>query len=228
VRIGIQKELTMKKKVKKQLKEDEFVHTVQKIIDFAKDRSRELIIAGVAVCLIIIVVFVVRAIQAQAEKRESRILGDILAVTSQLPDSPEKVSDLEALAGDGKFSRVAYLELASYWVEQGDSEKAKSSLAEITEEWKDLTYYQARDLMGQIYLNSKEFDRALEVYKEIEKENPKEYPMDVILFRQAEVYEKKGDTAAALELYTKVQDEFSQTYYGADASRKVRELEEKK
>jgi len=218
----------MKKKVRKQLKEDEFVHTIQKVIDFAKKRYRELIIGIVAVCIILLTVVVIKAIQRQSVKKESRILGQILETSTQLEESPEKVAELEQLAGDGKFSRVAYLKLASFWIEQGDTEKAKSSLAKITDKRKDLTYYQAQDMLGQIYIENKEFDKAIELYKEIEKENPEDYALDPILFRQAQAYEQKGELDVALELYKRIQDEFSQTFYGIDASQKVKELEEKK
>jgi tetratricopeptide (TPR) repeat protein len=218
----------MKKKVKKQLKEDEFVHTIQRLFDFAKERSRELIIAGVAVCLILVVVVAVKAIQSQSIKKESRILGEILDISGQLDDSPENVAELEQLAGDGKFSRVAYLKLSSYWVDKGDIEKAKSALANITDRRKDLIYYQAQDMLGQIYIENGEFDKAIELYKEIEKEDPEDYALDAVLFREAQAYEQKGELDSALELYKRIKDEFSQTFYGFDANKKVEELEEKK
>jgi tetratricopeptide (TPR) repeat protein len=218
----------MKKKVKKQLKEDEFVHTIQRVFDFAKKRSRELIIAGVAVCIVFLAVVVVKAIQSQSIKRESRVLGEILEISGQLNDSPEKVAELEQLAGDGKFSRVAYLKLAAHWIEQGDKEKAESALAKISDTRKDLIYYQAQDMMGQMYIKNKEFDKAIEIYKKIENENPKDYALDAVLFRQAQAYEQKGELDSALGLYRRVQDEFSQTFYGYDASQKVKEMEEKK
>lgn len=218
----------MKKKVKKQLKEDEFVHTIQRLFDFARERTRELIIAGVAVCLILAVVVAVKAIQAQSIKKESRILGEILDISGQLDDSPENVAELEQLAGDGKFSRVAYLKLSSYWVDKGDIQKAKSVLANITDRRKDLIYYQAQDMLGQIYVENGEFDKAIELYKEIEKENPEDYALDAVLFREAQAYEQKGELDSALELYKRIKDEFSQTFYGFDANKKVEELEEKK
>ncbi len=218
----------MKKKVKKQLKEDEFVHTIQRVIDFAKKRSRELIIGAAAICVILLIVVVVRAIQSQSIRRESRILGEILEKSAQLQESPDKVSELEQLGGEGKFSRMAYIKLASYWMEKGDIEKAKSSLAKIPDRRKDLIYYQGLDMMGQVYIENKEYDKAIELYKKIEEENPEDYALDPVLFRQAQAYEQKGELDAALELYKRVQEEFSQTYYGVDASQKVKELEEKK
>lgn len=218
----------MKRIKRKQLKEDEFVSTINKVIDFAKRRSKELIVAAVAVVCIILAIIVVKAIQAHAAKKDSLVLANILELSSQLRDNPDKITELENLAGNGKFSRVAYLKLATYWMEQGDTEKAKSYLNEITANKKDLIYYESRDLLGQIYIQDGEYDKAIDLYKKIEEENPKSYTLDPILFHRAQAHELKGEVGMALDLYKRIQDEFSQTLYGMDASQKVKELEEKK
>lgn len=216
----------MKRVMKKRLKEDEFVHTLTKIYDFAKKRSRELLVGAAAVALILLVVLVSNAIKAQSVKRDSRLLADILEISSQLKDNPDKVAELEALAGNGKFSRIAYLKLASYWIEQGDSGKAKAYLENISDNRKDITYYQAQDLLAQVYIRDKEFDKAITIYKTIEEEEQKDYALDAVLFHMAEAHEGKGELDIALELYKRVQDEYSQTFFGMDASQKVKELEE--
>ena len=218
----------MKKVMKKRLKEDELVSTLTKALDFAKKRTKEMIIAVSAIVVILLVIFVSHIIKAQNIKKDSRILADILEISTQLNDNPDKVSELEALAGNGKFTRVAYLKLASYWIENGDAEKAKSFLEKIPEKRKDITYYQAQDMLAQIYINIKEYDKAIEIYKTIEEEEDKDYALDAVLFHLAEAHEGKGELDVALELYRRVQTDYSQTYYGFDASQKVTELEAKK
>lgn len=218
----------MKRIKRKQLKEDEFVSTINKVINFAKKRSKELIAASLAVVCIVILIIAIKAIQANAVKKESRLLADVLDLSSQLRDNPDKITDLENLAGNGKFSRVAYLKLAAYCIEQGDTEKAKSYLEKIPENKKDLIYYQSRDMLGQIYIQNDEFDNAIEIYKKIEEENPENYTLDPVLFHQAQAHEQKGEKEEALALYRRIQDDFPQTMYGFEASQKVKELEEKK
>jgi tetratricopeptide (TPR) repeat protein len=213
---------------RKQLKEDEFVSTVKKIVNFVKKRSKELVAVALAVVCVVIVIIAIKFLQAQAVKKESRILGNILELSSQIREDPDKIAELENLAGDGKFSRVAYLEIATYWVELGEPEKAKSYLQKIPSGKKDLIYYQSRDLLGQIYIQNQEFDKAIELYAKIEEENPKTYTLDPILFHKAQAHEQRGEIEKALGYYQRVQDEFSQTLYGLDASQKVQELEEKK
>ena len=83
-------------------------------------------------------------------------------------------------------------------------------------------------MLAQIYIDSKEFDKAIEIYKTIEEDEQKDYALDAVLFHMAEAHEGKGELDVALELYRRVQTDFSQTYYGFDASQKVTELEAKK
>jgi hypothetical protein len=49
--------------------------------------------------------------------------------------------------------------------------------------------------------------------------------LDAVLFRHAEALEKKGSIPEALIMYKKLQEEYAQTYYGYDASLRVRKLE---
>ncbi len=214
--------------MKKRLKEDEFVSILTHMLNFAKKRMRELLFAAAGIVFIFLVIFILNIIKSQAIKKESRLLADILEISTQLKDSPDKVAELEALAGNGKFSRIAYLKLASYWIEQGDSEKAKSFLEKIQNNRKDITYYQGQDMLAQIYIREKEYDKAIEIYRSIEEADQKEYALDAVLFHLAEAYEGKGELDTALELYKRVQTDYSQTYFGFDASQKVTELEEKK
>lgn len=218
----------MKRVMRKRLKEDEFVSTLTKIFDFAKQRTRELILGAAVLAIILLVIFVSNAIKAQSVKKDSRLLADILEISSQLKDNPDKVAELETLAGNGKFSRIAYLKLASYWIEQGDSEKAKSYLENMPDKRRDITYYQAQDMLAEIFIREKEYDKAIAIYRSIEEDKQKDYALDAVLFHMAEAYEGKEELDKALELYKRVQDEYAQTYYGYDASRKVAELEGKK
>jgi predicted negative regulator of RcsB-dependent stress response len=218
----------MKKVMRKRLKEDEFVSTMTKLVTWAKKWSRQLIMGVTAVVVIILVILISNAIKAQAVKRDSRLLGDILEISTQLNDNPEKVTELEALAGNGKFSRIAYLKLAAFAIEQGDLGKAKSYLEKMTDDRKDITYYQAQDMLAQVFFRDKEYDKAIAIYKTIEEEGQKDYTLDAVLFHMAEAHEGKGELDIALEIYSRVQEEYAQSPYGFDASKKVAELEGKK
>jgi len=218
----------MKKELRKRLKEDEFISTMTKLVTLAKKWSKQIIMGVTAVIVIILAILISNTIKAQAVKRDSRLLGDILEISTQLNDNPEKVVDLEALAGNGKFSRIAYLKLAAFTIEQGDSGKAKFYLEKMTDDRKDITYYQAQNMLAQIFIRDKEYDKAIAIYKTIEEEGQKDYILDSVLFHMAEAHEGKGELDIALDIYLRVQEEYAQSSYGFNASKKVTELEGKK
>lgn len=214
--------------MRKRLKEDEFVSTMTKLVDLAKKWFKQLL-AAVGIAVIVILAFLIfRAIKAQAVKRDSQTLAKILEISSQLSEEPEKVEELEALAGGGKFARVAYLKLAAFAVEQGDLEGAKAYLGNVPADRKDLTYFQAQDMLAQVHIQEGEYDKAIAIYEAIQEKDPKDYAPDAVLFHLAEAYEGKGEKEAALETYKRIQEEYPQSLYTTDAANRITELEQEK
>lgn len=217
----------MKKKVKKKLKEDEFVSTMTKIYLYIKNQTKYIAFGAVVLIVAAGIILGLKAIKNQNLKKESEKLGQILQISSELIKNPEKLPELEELAGKGKFSRVAYLELASYWFYKEDYDKVLDYLERMPGGDKDIFYYQAKSLLAEAYYHKNEYDLALGIYEQIENENPKEYPLDLVLFKKAGILEEQGNEERALEIYRRIQEEYAQTYYGYEAQEKVRELEEK-
>lgn len=217
----------MKRIKRRRLKEDEFVTTVNKIALFLKKHTRELFALGILILIIFVIIIGARLMRFQSTKKENRLLTQIFQVNSELYENPENVAKLEELAGNGKFTRLAYILLATYWIEQGDYDKANASLAKIKKSRKDFIYYRAQDLLATIQFKRKNYDGALEIYKQMEKENPKDFSLEVILFNRAEIHEEKGEIDEALALYKRIRDEFPQTYYSMDASQRIEKLERK-
>ncbi len=198
--------------------------TVTNIVEFSREHTKEISIAGAGVAVLILAFIVFQVISVQQTKKENRILDQILTLSSEIRVNPEKIAELEELAGKGRFSRIGYLELAKYWFEKEDFTKVTANLDEISKGKKDLVYYQAQDLMGQVYISQNDYDNAIALYGKLEEKNPKEYVLDAVLFHKAHAHEKKGETEEALVLYKRIQEEFSQTYFGYDASVKVLDL----
>lgn len=218
----------MKRVVRKQLKEDEFVTTINKIATFAKKYIKQLL-AVLAVIAVVVIAFIgFRLVESHNIKEESRLLSQIFQLESEIKDNPDKIGELEKLSGNGKFSRLSFTKIASYWMEKGEFDKAISSLEKISQKKKDFFYFQAQDLLAQIYIKQKEYDKAIEIYQKAEEQGGSSYSLDVILFHKAQAYEEKGEKDKALELYKRIQDEFPQTYFGYDASQKVTKLEDKR
>ncbi len=218
----------MKRKIKRQLKEDELVTGFQKFLEFAKTWQKEVIIFAVVVAVLATLYGSLQLIRAQQAKKESRRVGEILALRADLAKNPQNVAKLEQLGGTEKAARLAFISLATYWIEQGNLDKALASLAKIKDIPKDFFYYQAQDLTAQVEILKGRYDQAIQILKKIEEAKPKDYLLDVVLYRHAEALEKKGQPKEARDLYKKVQDEYAQTYFGYDASAKVKKLESAK
>lgn len=214
----------MKRVERKQLKEDEFVSGMGRILDLLKKWEKEIIIAAGVLAFLVLVFLGLTALKNRGLRKESRVIGEIIALRADLDKKPENLARLEKLAGGGRFARVAYLELATYWMEKGDLEKAEQRAGEVKSAPRDVLYYEAQELLAQIALKKKDFAKALDIYKRIEEEKPKSYPLDVVLF-QGEALRLKGDIKEALAVFKKLQEEYSQTYYGYEASLKIGKLE---
>lgn len=215
----------MKRDIKKRLKEDEFVSGMNRFMHFARTWEREILIAAAAAAAVLLLFLGFQYLKAQQSKKDSRTAGEILDLRSGLAAKPENAAQLEKLGGKGKFSSVSSVGLATYWIEQGQLDKAQAALANIKDETKDFFYYQARDLSAQIAILKGDYDKAIDLLKKIEGEKPKDYLLDAIFFRHAEALEKKGDIPEALKLYKTLQTDYPQSYFGYDASLKVKKLE---
>lgn len=215
----------MKGKERHHLKEDELVHGMHGLLRFVQKQRRQIILAGIALLGLAVVVAGVLVIRSQQMRSQGRALGEILALRADLPKTPGNVAKLEALTGKGKYGRVASICLATYWLEQGLTDKAEAALAAVKKETRDFHYYQAKDLQARIAVIKGDFDGALAIYDKIIAEKPKLYVLDAVFYGRAEVLEKQGKTTEALAAYKQLQDEYSQSYYGYEASLKAGKME---
>ncbi len=214
----------MKRTERHHLKEDEVRMGVDWFIHIYETWRREILIgAGIAAfaVLLFLALFLVRS---HAQNLQSQAIGQVVSLSQDLPTKPENLAKLEALAAKGPAARLACLELAGYWTGKGDYAKAEPYLARIPAAPKDLLYYQAEDLRAQVLVRKKDYAKAAAIYQALRDEKPKAYPQDAILFHLAEVYELQGQKKEALDLYTKLQSEYTQTYFGYEASIKASRL----
>jgi tetratricopeptide (TPR) repeat protein len=217
----------MKRTERKHLKEDEFASGLQQFFNFFTHNKNIFFIALGLVALGVLIFLGVRFLQGQGLDKQGQVEARILELYSGLDKQPGNAAKLEEIASRGQSGRMAFLLLGDYWVSQGNPEKAEALLAKVKDNPKDLVYYQAQDLLGQIYFQRKDYDKAIEIYKAIQADEPKDYPLDEVIFRQAEALEKKGQKTEALTLYKKVQDEYMEGAFAYQAAQKVRQLESK-
>ncbi len=218
----------MKRAERHHLKEDDMAQGVHWLVAFFQNYRREITIVAAAVVFAAVVFAGLLAVRAHARSVRSKAVGEVTVLAAEVSQKPEKLADLEKLAAKGRTARLAGLELAKYYAEKSDWARSESYLGKLPSGPKDLLYYQAEDLKAQIALGKKDFDAAIAIYKKIADEKPKVYPIDATLFHLAESQELKGETAAALELYKKLQADYAQSYFGYEASLKVGKLEARK
>jgi tetratricopeptide (TPR) repeat protein len=214
----------MKRTERHHLKEDEMLTGLNWFVNFYETWRREIFIAaGVLACAVLVfgVLFLVRA---HALSVQSRALGEVVGLSQDLEAKPENAGKLESLASGGPAARLACLELAWFWAGKGDGAKAQSYLDRIPAAPKDILYYQSQDLKAQLLIKAREYDKAIAIYQQVRNEKPKTYPLDAVLFHLAEAYELKGQKKEALDLYQTLQTEYTQTYFGYEASMKAARL----
>jgi predicted negative regulator of RcsB-dependent stress response len=218
----------MKKKLKEQLKTDEFAKFMGRVLDFIKSNQKELLAAAGAIVLVVLIIIGIKYIQTVNARKQSAILGEILALEETLAENPDSLAQLEALGGPGKFERVAFIKSATYSYENGDVARALETINKVPADKKDFIHYQAQDLKAQILIAQKNYPGALQILEAIEQENPSEYALDIILYRKAQVLASQEQTEEAIALYKKIQEDYPGSFFGYEAAQEVLKLEEKK
>lgn len=214
----------MKRKERHQLKEDEFLTGMQRLLEFFKTRRREMIVAGLALAAVALAFGIISLLQTLNDRSQSRVAGEIISLSAGLDKNPGNLTRLEEIAGRGKFNRLAYLELAKYWIAKGDPDKAGAHLQKLPSNRKDGVHYQAEMLKARIHVLKKDYEGAVAAYKGILADAPRDFPPDVALFYLGEAYELKGDKKLALETYQKLQTEHAQSPFSYEASLKAGRL----
>ncbi len=215
----------MKRKERKHLKSNEFAEIVQRAIHFSRERTREFAAAAAIIAVAVLVILGVRFIKAKNLEKQSRVLAQINELSRQLPDDPQKLEELETLAGPGKFARSGYIHIATYHIENEDFERALDTVNKIPANPKDIIYFQSRELKALVLLKQKKYEEALEVFEAVEAENPQNYVMDGILFKKAEVLREMGRVDDAIEIYKEITREYSGTYYVMEAQQELTKLQ---
>ncbi len=214
----------MKSTERHQMKEDGIAKGFFSVVDFLKNNTRMLARIGIAAAGVAVVILAVLFFMNRHEASQSKVASEILTAAENLEQNPGGLAALERLAGNGKFNRVAYIELAKYWAGKGDLVKAGGYLGKIPAGRKDGVYYQGELMKARLSVLRKDYDQAAAAFERIVNEKPKDFPLDYAMLSLAETYELKGDNAKALSLYREIASKYSQSSIGYQASLKANRL----
>lgn len=215
----------MKRAERRQLKENELATGLSRFVRWVKKHEKKFMAIALGLVALLAIIVGVRFFLDYQRSREAGYLSQVLALKAELGQKPENLARLETLAQKRKYGRIASLALATYYLEKNELDKAEQILAGVKDRGRDLVHYQILDLYAQVLSRKGQPDRAVEIYRQMEKEKPEDYPLDVILFRLAETYEKAGQKDQAISLYRDLQSNYQNTYYGYQAAMKVMKLE---
>ncbi len=215
----------MKRTERRQLKENELATGLSQFVRWVKKHEKKFMAIAVGLVALLAVIIGVRFLLQYQKSREAGYLSQVMALKADLDKNQENLARLENLAKKRKYGRIASLALATHYLEKNDLDKAENILSGVKDRGSDLVHYQILDLYAQVQSRRGQYDKAIEIYRQMEKEKPTDYPLDVILFRLAETYEKAGQKDQAISLYRDLQSGYQNTYYGYQAAMKMMTLE---
>ncbi|MDI6849353.1 MAG: tetratricopeptide repeat protein [Candidatus Saccharicenans sp.] len=215
----------MKRTERHQLKENELATGLSQFVRWVKKHEKKFMAIALGLAVLLAVIIGARFLLEYQKGQEAGYLSEVLTLKAELEQKPENLAKLESLAQKRKYSRMASLALATHYLEKNDLDRAEQALSRVKDRGRDLIHFQIFDLYAQVLSRRGQYDRAIEIYRQMEKEKPEDYPLDVILFRLAETYEKAGQKDQAISLYRDLQSNYQNTYYGYQAAMKVMSLD---
>lgn len=215
----------MKRTERHQLKENELATGLSQFVRWVKKHEKTFKAIALGLAALLALIIGIRFLLEYQKGREAGYLSEVLTLKAELEQKPENLAKLETLAQKRKYGRMASLALATYYLERNDLDRAEQVLSRVKDRGRDLIHFQILDLYAQVLSRRGQYEQAIEIYRQMEKEKPEDYPLDVILFRLAETYEKAGQKDQAVGLYRDLQSNYQNTYYGYQAAMKVMSLE---
>jgi len=236
--------------LKKHIKEDEFVSTLEKLAIWATDRRDELRIAVGLVVVLGAAAVAFLYFQGQRAREADNALQEALEVwnaplEAELPPGAEKPTGQVFAAADEKYKSAAaafegvdrrypsrpeaersryYAALCRERLKQYDeAEKGLKALAE-RKDGRRLEPTVARIALADLYRQKGQVDKAVEAYRAIVGDATFPFPRDYALMSLASTLEEANRVAEARVSYKKLTEDFPASVYAAEARRRADRL----
>jgi tetratricopeptide (TPR) repeat protein len=208
----------MKRKLKKKIKEDELASSLKWLTKFFKENQREILIGFSIVGIAVVLFFGYKIYSQILTSKDNVILGRFIVENSKI--SPEKLPS--------RWKTFGHLKLASDLYSQGKMEDALNEISKIKSSKRDIYYYQSLLLKGDILKGMGEFEKAIDEYKKITIEKPKNFPWELAILRMAICYKEMGKKEDAILALRRIAGEFPNSPYITEAEELLGRLQPQK
>ncbi len=208
----------MKRELKKKIKEDELATSLKWLTKFFRENQREILIGFSIVAFALLCFFAYKTYSQIIINKENVILGRFISGNSYV--SAEKLPP--------RWRTFGHLKIASNLYSQGKMKEALGEISKIKSTKKDIYYYQSLLLKGDIYKGMGNFDKAIEEYKKITLEKPKDFPWELAILKMAYCYKEMGKREDAILALRRIIGEFPNSPYFTEAEDLLGRLQPKK
>lgn len=241
----------MKKELRKQIKQDEFVSGLERAMSWMAAHRDEVRITAIVALIVAVAASGLAYFQSKRTHEAEQAFAEALEtfkapVAAELPEGFQKppgpvfASAAEkyrkaAAAFDGierKYSSLTVGWRARYYgalcrVELGDAEEARKAFSEIAarKEGKALEPALARLALADLYRRSGQVDKAVDAYRQLAEDASLPLPRDHALMSMARTLEEARRIPEARGAYRRLSEEFPGSVYAAEARQRASYLE---
>ncbi len=208
----------MKRELKKKIKQDELASSLKWLTKFFKENQREILIGFSIVLIAVILFFGYKTYSQIITNKDNVILGRFISGNSKI--SPEKLPS--------RWRTFGHLKLASDLFSQGKMKDALDEISKIKSKERNIYYYQSLLLKGDILRSMGEFEKAIDEYKKITTEKPKDFPWELAILRMAICYKEMGKKEDAILALRRMVGEFPNSPYITEAEELLERLQPQK
>lgn len=134
----------------------------------------------------------------------------------------DEIKKLSESSWFGFTSRMGLYYAGNYYYDLNDYESAKASLEKFIKKSKKNLYWELAALkLGVIHQELKNYDKALETFKQLEADNKEGVVLDQLYYYTANLYVIKKDKVNARKYFNRVINEHSQSPYAAKSKKRL-------
>lgn len=209
----------MKHKEKVHLKEDPFVDLIHRIVDFASNRRRELLIGAGALVVAVLLVLATLYVLSLSKARENRLFAKAYQIQTDasLPLA-QKIAALEKIDYGRGVSGAGKLMLAQMYYQNREIDKAMATLKDMPSSRVRRIDDQRDLLLADLLSASGKHKEALDQLNILLSNEDTEIAKDYVLLKIIQALQASGRGEEAKKSLTQLQTLFPNSAFMAEAS----------